>query len=420
MKTKQHYLALYSQNEAQICQHSQAVLNAPRAEAFATFEQKGFPRKGEEDYIHTDMAQAFALALPTSQLQTSSFEFSCSNANADAYIGGLADFAQKHPDIAARYYGKAALAERDCIAALNTMFVKDGFVIYIPKGVCIEEPIRLSNIFSANTDSIEHRRLLIILEAQAEAHLIITDKNEGKAKLLFTQVVEIFAEDGAVFDLYDLEENAALTTRFTSVFVQQATNSNVLVNATTLTNGRTRNNYYVDLLGENSEAMLCGMAIEDKEQEVDTFSVITHHLPYCTSHELFKNVLDDSALGAFSGRILVKEGADKTEAYQTNRNLCATDRCRMYSKPQLEIYADDVRCSHGMTTGQLDENAMFYLRSRGISKEEARMMLSVAFTADVIDLVRIESHKELLYHLVDKRLRDKLATPSEATAKDGE
>lgn len=124
-----------------------------------------------------------------------------------------------------------------------------------------------------------------------------------------------------------------------------------------LNNGLTRNNYYIELNGEQAEATLCGMSILDKEQQLDTYSHITHAVPHCTSNELFKNVLDDHAVGAFSGRILVKEDAQKTAAYQTNRNLCATREARMYSKPQLEIYADDVKCSHGMTTGQLDETA---------------------------------------------------------------
>ena len=185
--------------------------------------------------------------------------------------------------------------------------------------------------------------------------------------------------------------------------------ANVLVNGITLTNGLTRNNYYVELDGEYAESSLCGMAILDKEQQVDTYTHITHAVPNGTSDELFKNVLNDRAVGAFSGRILVKEGAEKTVANQTNRNLCATREARMYSKPQLEIYADDVKCSHGMSTGQLDENALFYMRSRGIPFEETRMLLSVAFTADVIEHVRLEALKDRLHKLVEKRFRGELA-----------
>ena len=151
------------------------------------------------------------------------------------------------------------------------------------------------------------------------------------------------------------------------------------------------------------------MAIEDRDQQVDTYTHITHVVPHCTSNELFKNVLDERAVGVFSGRIFVNEGAQKTEAYQTNRNMCLTSDARMYSKPQLEIYADDVKCSHGMTTGQLDEQALFYMQSRGLPYEEARMMLSVAFMSDVIDHVRLDALKDRLHLLVEKRFRGELA-----------
>jgi Fe-S cluster assembly protein SufD len=150
------------------------------------------------------------------------------------------------------------------------------------------------------------------------------------------------------------------------------------------------------------------MAIQDAEQQVDTFTHITHSVPNCKSLELFKNVLNDNSSGAFSGRILVAKGAEKTEAFQTNRNLCLTREARMFSKPQLEIYADDVKCSHGMTTGQIDEQALFYMQSRGLSRNEAKTLLSIAFTSDVIDKVRLESLKNRLNYLVDKRFRGEL------------
>lgn len=254
-----------------------------------------------------------------------------------------------------------------------------------------------------------NRRILVIMEPRSEAKLLVCDHSIDDVKFLATQVVEIFAGEGAFFDYYDLEESSMSTTRFASVHVKQEAGSNVLVNGITLNNGLTRNNYYIELNGEQAEATLCGMSILDKEQQLDTYSHITHAVPYCTSNELFKNVLDDHAVGAFSGRILVKEDAQKTAAYQTNRNLCATREARMYSKPQLEIYADDVKCSHGMTTGQLDETALFYMQSRGIPRDEARMLLSVAFTADVIDYVRLDALKDRLHKLVEKRFRGELA-----------
>ena len=282
-------------------------------------------------------------------------------------------------------------------------------MLYVPEGVAVERPIQLINIFRSDVDAMANRRILVIMEPRSEAKLLICDHSIDDVKFLATQVVEIFAAEGAYFDYYDLEESSISTSRFASVHVKQEASSNVLVNGITLNNGLTRNNYYIELNGEYAETTLCGMSVMDREQQVDTYSHITHAVPNCTSNELFKNVLNDHAVGAFSGRILVKENAQKTAAFQTNRNLCATREARMYSKPQLEIYADDVKCSHGMTTGQLDENALFYMRSRGIPLNEARMMLSVAFTSDVIDHVRLDALKDRLHKLVEKRFRGELA-----------
>ena len=325
------------------------------------------------------------------------------------YIGSLKDFSDERPEVAARYYGKLASSSENGIVALNTMFAQDGFVVYVPQGVAVERPIQLVNIFRSDVDLMANRRVLVIMEPRSEAKLLVCDHSIDTVRFLANQVIEVFVGEGASFDYYDLEESSDTTTRFSSLFVKQEAESNVVINGITLTNGLTRNDYQVELLGERAETTLCGMSILDKEQHVDTYTHITHAVPRCKSNELFKNVLNDQAVGAFSGRILVKEGADKTEAYQSNRNLCATREARMYSKPQLEIYADDVKCSHGMTTGQLDEEAIFYMRSRGISLDEARMLLSVAFTSDVIDHVRVEALRDRLHRLVEKRFRGELA-----------
>jgi Fe-S cluster assembly protein SufD len=146
----------------------------------------------------------------------------------------------------------------------------------------------------------------------------------------------------------------------------------------------------------------------DKQQRVDNHTFIDHAAPHCMSNELFKYVLNDQSVGAFSGRILVREGSQKTEAYQTNRNICATREAKMYTKPQLEIYADDVKCSHGATVGQLDENALFYMRARGIDEKEARMLLMFAFMSDVIENIRLDALKDRLKVLVEKRFRHEL------------
>ncbi|MDL2256721.1 SufD family Fe-S cluster assembly protein, partial [Bacteroidales bacterium OttesenSCG-928-I14] len=205
--------------------------------------------------------------------------------------------------------------------------------------------------------------------------------------------------------LYELEESTENTIRIASTFVDQAASSNMMLNNITLSNGTTRNNYHVDLNGEGAETNLYGMAISDRNQQVDNYSVINHNVAHCRSNELLKYVLDEEAIGVFSGKINVVQDAQKTEAYQNNRNLLNGNLCRMYSKPQLEIYADDVKCSHGMTTGQLDENALFYMRSRGIQEKEARILLRFAFTDDVIKGIRLDSLQDRLRLLIEKRFR---------------
>ncbi len=438
MNSEQQYIDLFAQYEDIVCRHSTPVMNALRAKALADFERQGFPVYKSEHYAHTDVGQAFApdygININRVHIPVNPYEvFRCDVPNLSTslyfvvndtfyervqpkaqlpegvYAGGLRAFTEKYPDIAAQYYAKAASTEQDGIIAFNTMLAQDGFVLYVPKNVTIDRPVQLVNIFRSDVDTMANRRVLVILEANASAKLLVCDHSIDDVKFLATQVVEIFAAEGAMFDYYDLEESSVSTTRFCSLHVKQEASSNVLVNGITLNNGLSRNNYYIDLNGEQAETYLCGMSILDNEQQVDTYTYITHAVPHCTSTELFKNVLKDQAVGVFSGRILVQKDAQKTAAYQTNRNLCMTQKARMYSKPQLEIYADDVKCSHGMTTGQLDENALFYMQSRGIPKEEARMLLSVAFVSDVIDHVRLDVLKDRLHKLVDKRFRGELA-----------
>lgn len=438
MKAEQQYIDLFSQCEDLICRKSVPVLNALRAEAFAHFERLGFPSLQGEDYKYTDVAKAFApdyglnlnrLDIPVNpydvfrcdvpNLSTSLYfvvndvfynkELPKAHLPEGVYAGGLMEFARLYPEIAARYYGHGASMEDNALVALNTMLAQDGFVFYVPRGVVVERPVQLVNIFRSDVDTMANRRLLFIVEEDAEAKLLVCDHSIDDVKFLANQVVEIFAGENAHVDYYDLEESSASTSRFSSLYVRQEGNSNVVVNGVTLTNGLTRNNYHVSLDGEGATLTLSGMSVLDGEQQLDTYSLVSHNVPRCTCNELFKNVLNDHAIGAFSGRILVKEGAEKTSAYQTNRNLCATRECRMYSKPQLEIYADDVKCSHGMTTGQLDDAALFYMQSRGIPREEARMLLSVAFTADVIEQIRLDALRDRLHRLVEKRFRGELA-----------
>ena len=437
MNIEKQYIELYDQYHSLIDSHASPILNALREKAMSDFRVTGFPSPNDEEYKHTNIPDLFApdygLNLNRLEIPVNPYEvFRCDVPNLstllyfvvnDSFytkenpkvklpegvlIGSLNEMARSHPDLVQRYYGKQACTQNDGIVALNTAFVQDGFFLYVPKGVIIEKPIQLINILRGDADFMVNRRLLIILEEGAQARLLVCDHTMDKKKFLSSQVTEIYAGKNAVFDYYDIEESSLNTNRITSTFVDQAEKSNVLINGITLHNGTTRNNYRMTFSGEHAEAHLCGMAIADKKQSVDNHTFIDHAVPHCTSNDLFKHVLNDSSTGSFSGRILVREGAQKTSAYQTNRNLCATKEAHMYTKPQLEIYADDVKCSHGATVGQLDENALFYLRSRGIPEAEARMLLMFAFTNDVIENVRMDALKDRLRQLVEKRFRGEL------------
>ncbi len=437
MKAEQQYIDLFSQCEALICRHSSEVMNAPRAKAFADFERLGFPTTKQEKYKYTDMAKLFApdygLNLNRLDIPVNPYEvFKCDVPNMstslyfvvnDAFyskalpkaqlpegvlLGSLKDLSKQHPELVQKYYGKLADTSKDGITAFNTAFAQDGFMLYVPKGVVVEKPIQLVNILRADVNFMVNRRLLVVIEEGAQARLLVCDHAMDDVNFLSTQVVEVFAAENSVFDLYELEETHTSTVRISNLYVNQEANSNVLLNGMTLHNGTTRNTTEVTLNGRGAEINLCGMAIADKNEHVDNHTFIDHKVSDCVSNELFKYVLDEQSVGAFAGKVLVREGAQHTSSQQTNRNLCATREARMYTQPQLEIYADDVKCSHGATVGQLDEKALFYMRQRGISLKEARLLLMFAFVNEVIDTIRMDALKDRLHLLVEKRFRGEL------------
>ena len=437
MKVEQQYIDLFSQCEAMICRHSTEVMNAPRAQAFSDFERLGFPTTKEEKYKYTDAAKLFApdygLNLNRLDIPVNPYEvFKCDVPNMstalyfvvnDAFygkalpktplpegvlLGSLKELAIQYPDLVKKYYGKLADTSKDGITAFNTTFAQDGFMLYVPKGVVVDKPIQLVNILRADVNFMVNRRLLVVLEDGAQARMLVCDHAMDDVNFLSTQVVEVFVGDNAVFDFYELEETHNSTVRFSNMYVTQEANSNVLLNGMTLHNGTTRNTTEVTLNGRGAEINLCGMAIADKNEHVDNHTFIDHKVSDCTSNELFKYVLDDQSVGAFAGKVLVRPGAQHTSSQQTNRNIRATREARMYTQPQLEIYADDVKCSHGATVGQLDEKALFYMQQRGISYKEARLLLMFAFVNEVIDTIRMEALKDRLHLLVEKRFRGEL------------
>ncbi|MDR3061941.1 MAG: Fe-S cluster assembly protein SufD [Dysgonamonadaceae bacterium] len=438
MQAEQQYIEFFTAQKQALNKISSELVNSRRNKAFEMFQKNGFPVFNSENYQHTD--------IPTFMSPDYGFNFSGLKAEIDPYkvfkcnvpnlssnvhfivndrlykseerepmlpgnvfSGSLNDFAKSFPEIFEKYYGKLATPDRTGIESFNTMFVQDGYVLYIPENVILEKPVQVTNIIRGNVDSLITRRFLIIVEEGAQAKVLVCDHTADETpKFLINQVTEIFIGEKAVFDFYELEESSDNTIRLTSCIVSQKASSNVMVNNITLCNGFTRNDYNIFLEGENAETHLYGLAISDKTRKIDNNTNIEHRVPHCRSNELFKYILDDQAIGSFSGRIIVAKDAQKTQAYQDNRNLCGSRECRMFSKPQLEIDADDVKCSHGMTIGQLDEAALFYMRSRGIKEEEARLLLKFAFTNDVIEGIRLQTLRERLKMLVEKRFRGEL------------
>ena len=437
MKPEQQYIDLFSLTEAMICRHSAEALNAPRVAAFADFERLGFPTRKQEKYKYTDVGKFFepdyGLNLNRLEIPVNPYEvFKCDVPNMstalyfvvnDAFygkalpkshlpegviFGSLKEIAEQYPELVKKYYGKLADTSKDGITAFNTAFVQDGVLLYVPKNVVVEKTIQLVNILRGDVNFMVNRRVLIVLEEGAQARFLACDHAMDAVNFLATQVIGVFVGENATFDFYELEETHTSTVRISNLYVKQEANSNVLLNGMTLYNGTTRNTTEVLLAGEGAELNLCGMAVEDKNQHVDNNTTIDHAVPNCTSNELFKYVLDDQSVGAFAGLVLVRPDAQHTNSQQTNRNLCATREAHMYTQPQLEIYADDVKCSHGATVGQLNENALFYMQQRGISAREARLLLMFAFVNEVIDTIRLDALKDRLHLLVEKRFRGEL------------
>lgn len=434
---EQQYIDLFQKYRNEIDSNSVDVMNKQRNDAFDTFQEVGFPTSKIEEYKHSNVARAFDaelglnirdIPIPVNPYDT----FNCDVPNLatnlhflvndryydnnnkieglsqGVFAGGMKEFAKVNPAVFEKHYGQAADYANNGLVAYNTMFAPDGFVLYIPKGVNIEKPIQLINLLRGGVDLSVNRRILIIAEEEAKAKILVCDHALDEVEFVVTQVTEIFANESSEIDFYELEENSTKVTRLSSLFTAQQSNSNVIASNITLHNGYTRNNYRFRLLGKGAHATIGGLAIADKKQHVDNFAFLDHAAPNCTSNELFKYVLQERSTGVFCGKILVEKDAQNTLAYQTNRNLIASDDAKMFAKPQLEIYADDVKCSHGLTTGHLDEEALFYLQARGIPKAEAQMLLMVAFTKDVVQLINIDSLKERLEYLIDKRFRGEL------------
>ena len=397
MSAEKQYIDFYREASGMISSRSCPVMNAAREVAFQTFCAQGFPSRKVERYRYTDVQSDFApnYGISLAPLQLDDMPFCSTLSQADERLSAL--------------YGQVADAA-DPIVSLNTMLSVDTLLIHIPRGAHPQHPIQISHLLKGAVDNVMvNRRVLIVLDECAQADIVITERSYDQRHFLTNQVIEVVCADDSILNLYEIEETHLLCTRYSSLFVRQGRNSRVSHTSLTLFNGHTRNRVDVRLQGEGSEVMLNGCVIADKMQRVDNNALIDHLVGHCTSRQLYKYVLDDSAVGAFAGRILVREGAQKTVSQETNANLCSARTARMYTQPMLEIYADDVKCSHGSTVGQMDDAALFYMQQRGISEPEARLLLKSAFITEVIEAIPMETLRDRLQVLVDKRLRGELS-----------
>lgn len=436
---EKQYIDLYQSHHDLIKKHAAAVTNTYRDAAFAKFQSLGFPTSKLENYKYTDLSEILSLDyglninrldFPLDPYQV----FKCDVPGILSYlyfvvndgfypepavqneglpkeviICSLKEASEKYPEIVNNYYGKLSVQKEDGLVAFNGAFAQDGFFMYVPKNVQLDRPVQLVNIMRSDVDFMANAHNLVILEEGAKAQLLVCDHTVDDVRFVSNRVTEVFVGENAFYEHYKLENTHVRTTNLSTLLIEQKASSNVLTNVMTLHNGVTRNTIEIDLNGENCETELCGMVIGDKKQNVDNFTSVLHNQPNCHSQELFKYVLDDVAKGAFTGKLYVAKDAQKTAAFQTNRNILLNRTAKMRTKPQLEIYADDVKCSHGATIGQLDDKALFYMRSRGIPFEEARLLLMFAFTADVIENIRIDALKDRMKMLVEKRLRGELS-----------
>lgn len=426
------YLALWHEHKGLIDSKAPEVLNLLRPAAARVLEDHGLPSVKDELYRYTDLekllspdfgvnigrvridvnpSETFRCDVP--QLSTSLFliindSFAETRGCREMLPAGvevmsLAAYSRQNPEFVAKYYGTLSDLDNP-IVALDTLLCQDGVVVRVRKGVKVESTIQIVNILRNDAPLLAARRVLIVMEEDSEAKILFCDHTQtDDVDFCTMQVVEIYAAARSRLDCYDLEESTPRTTRLSSLWLLQEEGSEVLLDAMTLYNGTTRNEFFSRFTGRHASLKMLGMGIEDDSRRLDTYSRISHDVPDCNTDELFKYVVDGESMGAFAGLIYVAEGASGTEAYQSNRNIVGSDSAKMHSMPQLEIYNDDVRCSHGTAIGQLDDKQLFYMMTRGIPEAEARLMLKQAFMSDVIDGISLAPLRDRLKLMVERR-----------------
>jgi Fe-S cluster assembly protein SufD len=429
---------LFKQSIEILNQGSSPILNRMREVSIKRFAQTGIPDFRSEDYKYTNLKPAFEknyrheLVRETGLINlnevfksnipqldstlvflVNGWFYSGNNPGAElpkgVVLGGLEQIANDRPELLENYMNRQAGLSNDPFVALNTAFANDGFFLFVPKGVLIEKPVQVINLLSSDENLMATQRNLIIAEAGSQVKIVVCDVTLSASSILYNTVSEIFAGEDALVDVYTIQNLNNLSTSINSAFCRQQRNSNLVTGIVSLHGGLIRNNLKVTFNGEHAEANVNGISFTDKKQHVDNNTLIEHSSPNCLSNQIYKNILDDESTGAFAGRIHVARDAQQTNAFQRNNNVLLSDKARMQTKPQLIIDADDVKCSHGATVGQINEEALFFLRARGIGEKDARMMLMNAFAHEVILKINLEPLRDRIDELIEKRLNGEIS-----------
>ena len=319
-------------------------------------------------------------------------------------VSALSQLKEAEKEILQQQMGSIAQSEADIFTALNTAYAREGTLVYVADKQAALAPIHLIHISVAGTRAmLSQNRNLFVLGKNASAQLLASYHTVGEGHFLNNAVTEIWVGTNADLEFIQFQLESDQSSRIDRLEVRQEADSRCSIYTFTMSGEVVRNNVTLNLEGQHTESHLIGAYLLSDSQHVDNYTEVHHKEPNCYSNELYKGIVGDEATGVFSGKIHVYEDAQKTNAYQTNRNIVLSDKANIYTKPQLEIYADDVKCSHGATTGRLDEEAMFYFRARGIKEYDARIMLIYAFCMEVAENIRLEPVKDFVSHLIQQR-----------------
>ncbi|WP_299223220.1 Fe-S cluster assembly protein SufD [uncultured Psychroserpens sp.] len=408
-----------------------AAIHDVRSEAIKTFEIQGFPTKKDEAWKYTslnsilrhdysvfpkeenaleyhDVKKYFIHDIDTYKIvfidgKYSSHLSQTTHDGIDVCLMSAALSKPKYRLIIENYFNKAAA--KDSLTSLNTAFSQEGAYIHIPKNKVVEKPIQVLHFSTGNESALMLQpRNLIVVDENSHVQIIERHQSLTDNPILTNSVTEVFANKRAIIDYYKIQNDKDSASLIDNTFVKQKRESHASVHTFSFGGQLTRNNLNFYQQGERVDSTLKGVTIIGDKQHVDHNTLVHHIEPNCESHQDYKGIFGDRSTGVFNGKVMVNKEAQKTNAFQANNNILLSDKASINTKPQLEIFADDVKCSHGCTIGQLDESAMFYMKSRGIPEKEAKALLMFAFSNNVLDSVKIPEIKQRITKLIAKKL----------------